>query len=370
MAVEYRYITTAQELADAAQSMSRASTVTVDTEFARSTTYYPGVGLIQIYDGTDCLLIDPLAIDDLSPLVEILTAPHILKVFHACSEDLEVFQYAVGAVPVPIFDTQIAAAALGIGFSMSYANLVEHHLGVALPKEETRSDWLARPLTAAQLEYAALDVVYLLEVFKQQQELLQGAGKSHWVEEECADLSRDIAILVDPMDVYFRVKSAGRMTPSQLNRLQRLCAWREQIARQRNVPRNRVIDEKSLVQVARTDIRSTEDLRHRAGLTARQVGKHGDAMMDVLEQAATVPESEWPSTIEDKQSVRNDHVKLLRKVVEDRAEALKIAPELLAKRRQLEQLLRGGGDELPESLGGWRRQAIGEHLLAALGDLK
>ena len=161
---QYQYVETRVQLLSAVEACKSAGVIALDTEFARFNTYYPIVGLIQIATRDDCFLIDPVALSDLEPLAPLLQNPGILKVFHACSEDLEVFQHALGVIPAPLFDTQIAAAVLGVGFSMSYQALVEHWLGVSLPKDQTRSDWLARPLTAQQLHYAALDVIHLLEV--------------------------------------------------------------------------------------------------------------------------------------------------------------------------------------------------------------
>lgn len=344
--------------------------ISIDTEFARSHTYYPEVGLVQVYNGRDCYLIDPLAMDTLAPLADLLTDTGILKVFHACGEDMEVFQYAVEAVPAPVFDTQIATAALGVSFSISYQNLVEHYLGISIPKEETRSDWLQRPLSDAQLEYAALDVIHLLQVYERQQVALTQAGKLHWVEEECAELGKDISITLPPDVFYTRIKSSSRMKPAELNRLQVLCAWRERLARKLNVPRNRVIDEKTLVSVVRADPREKAALQAEAGMTPRQVRKYGDEVLFLLSEARLVPEHDFPTPQEDTStSGRNEQLKRLRKVVETRAEQLNVAPELLAKRRHLEELVRsedGGNYELPDPFTGWRRDAIGEHLLAAL----
>ncbi|MDZ7686137.1 MAG: hypothetical protein U5O39_14925 [Gammaproteobacteria bacterium] len=217
------------------ESCRQRDVVTVDTEFQRTDTYYPVVGLIQVYDGEICYLADPLALDSLGPFAELLADSSVLKVFHACSEDMEVFDYAVGEIPSPVFDTQIAAAVLGAGFSMSYQNLVEHHLSISVPKEQTRSDWLKRPLTSAQLEYAALDVVYLYDVYREQADALAQQSREQWIAEECAGLGEELAINVDPRQTYLPVESAGRMKPEELNVLRELCAWREGMAREMNL---------------------------------------------------------------------------------------------------------------------------------------
>lgn len=369
----FDYIDSDAALARIVQRLASRPVVALDTEFARSHTYYPEIGLVQLYDGEDCYLIDPLAVDNLDVLGELLTAPGVIKVLHACSEDLEVLQYAVGETPSPLFDTQIASAALGLHFSVSYQTLVEHFLGIAIAKEETRSDWLKRPLTDAQLEYAALDVIHLLEVYYKQRAQLDATGKSHWVEEECAHLGEDISITSPPDETYLRVKSAARMTPSELNRLQALCAWREQQARRLNVPRNRVVEEKALVAIVRANVRDKAGLQDVAGMTPRQVRKFGDEILFLLSEARLVPAQDFPPPLPEAGApVSNDRVKMLKRVVQDRAESLKVAPELLARRRHLEQLVRSGDTagefRLPGALTGWREDVIGRYLLEALQD--
>lgn len=369
--VKYHYVDNEAALVGMVAACRAHAVVTVDTEFARSHTYYPEVGLVQVYDGENCYLIDPLAVGTLEPLAPLLEDTSVLKVFHACSEDMEVFQYATSALPSPVFDTQIAAAAVGVGFSMSYQNLVSHYLGIDVTKEQTRSDWLQRPLTQAQLDYAALDVIYLLMVFNKQHAELAALSRRHWVDEECSMLASDIAITLDPDKCYLRVKSAARMSPAELNVLRLLCAWRERKARARNVPRNRVIEEKALVALARSGAGDTDELQA-AGLSPRQIRKYGDDMLELLKIAQVVPETEYPEPIDDGTAIniRNDQIKRLKQVVDRQAEILGIAPEMLARRRHLEQLLRtgvtGGEYELPGPLSGWRKSAIGRHLLAAL----
>ncbi len=366
---DFVYIDTDGGLRDAVSHCLGREIITVDTEFQRTDTYYPEVGLIQLYSGDTCFLIDPLPLGSLRPLSDLLADTRTVKVLHACSEDLEVFEYAAGQVPSPVFDTQVAAAVLGTGFSMSYQNLVEHHLSITIPKEQTRSDWLRRPLTEAQLDYAALDVIHLYDVFQEQAQHLSDTGRADWVNEECALMTEALAINVDPFAVFQRIRSAARMSPQELNRLRELGAWREEIARRQNVPRNRIVDEKSLVNLARTPPFSREGLS-RAGLSPRQVRKYSEEIFDGLDRAEQRPQEEWPDLLPESENVSNALLKTLRKIVVERAEKLNIAPEMLARRRQLEELLRSGSDtggyELPASLAGWRKALIGDPLLDAL----
>ncbi len=372
MPAPIRYIESEQDLQDAMDACMGKSVVSIDTEFARFNTYYPMVGLIQIYDGEVCYLIDPLVVDDLSSLANLIVATDLVKVFHACSEDMEVFKYCLDAIPSPVIDTQIAAAALGVGFSISYQNMVEHYLSVTLPKEETRSDWLQRPLTKSQLDYAALDVIYLLQVYEIQRDRLQKMQREDWVREECEDLSVDLAIMIEPDSCYHKVKGLWKLDRKQLSVLKSLCAWREVRARELNVPRNRIVEQKSLMNIAIANISRKQDLQYDAKMSPRQVRKYGDDLLFLAAEARILPEEQCPQLVE-KESTRIDSKQLgqLRQVVQDKAEVLSVAPELLTKRRHLEQLLRSedknGNFSLPVELSGWRKEVIGNDLIEALG---
>jgi ribonuclease D len=373
--MSFEIVTDANLLAGIVESCRSKPAVAIDTEFARFNTYYPVVGLVQIYDGDRCYLIDPLEINDLSPLAELLADENVVKVLHACSEDVEVFCDALDVVPTPIYDTQIAAAMLGAGFSISYQNLVNHYLEIQIPKDETRSDWLQRPLTHAQLDYAALDVTHLLEVYQLQVEKLAELGRDDWVAEECASLAQDIPTQIDPNDYYLKVKNLWRLKPLQLHTLKLLCAWRERTARDKNLPRNRVIDEKALFQIAAMDLEDKKAFREKAGVTSKQLRFHGDELVEHLKTWRSVPADELPSPVKKVNSpVSNTKLRALKKLVEDCASELDVAPEMLAKRRHLEQLIRSEADtgkyELPKALSGWRETVIGDVLLREVNGLK
>ena len=370
---QYQYVETMTQLQTAIEVCRSAEVIAVDTEFARFNTYYPIVGLIQIGTSETCFLIDPLAIDDLSPLKLILAEPGILKVFHACSEDLEVFQHSLGFIPTPVYDTQIAAAVLGVGFSMGYQSLVEHYLGISLPKDQTRSDWLRRPLSQYQLRYAALDVIHLLQVYEEQSELLSVADKGSWIEEEFAALGRDIPTMVDPQLAYQRIKGLWQLDRRQLNQLRSLCTWREETARLEDIPRNRIADQKVLMTIVRKNLMDRHRLQQYANMTHRQLRKFGDQIVDVLRVADQMAEDFFPDLISrDETPVSSSTLKRLKKVVDEKAAALSVAPELLIKRRHLEKLIRSsdgqGNYQLPEELLGWRAKVIGEDLLEVLAE--
>lgn len=369
----FQYVVSTDDLAAATRNLGGAKAIAVDTEFARFNTYYPMVGLIQLYDGERCYLVDPLAVGDLSPLGELLANPGVLKVLHACSEDMEVFQHCLGLAPAPVFDTQIASAALGVGFSVSYQALVERYLGVALPKLETRSDWRQRPLSDSQLEYAALDVIHLLQVYRKQSGELDGTPKAAWIEAESRRLGQGIPTIASPEESYLRVKGLWRLDRKQLNVLKALCAWREVKARKENVPRNVLVDQKALFAIARGRLTGRDELRTVAQMKPRQVRKYGDEILFLQAEARRVPEQECPERVPKPDApVSGELMDKLKGVVQERAAALSVAPELLTTRRHLEKLLRSGdeagGFRLPAELTGWRESAVGAALLAALAD--
>ncbi len=371
MAPEYRYIDTDEQLQEVVEACLEVSVIALDTEFARFNTYYPIVGLIQIYTGAACFLIDPLSVSSIEPLKAVMEERSLLKVLHACSEDMEVFQYALGIVPTPVYDTQIASAALGVGFSVGYQALVEHYLDISLSKDQTRSDWLARPLTTSQLDYAALDVIHLLEVYKVQLEALEGGPKLGWVEAESLGLGQGIPTVAAPEDSYKKFKGLWQLNRMQLNLLKDLCSWREITARKEDIPRNRVVDQKSLVLIVKEEISSMQGFQNAAGLTSKQVKKYGDQILAIQAEARLVHEEDCPEIfVRTDAPINNKKLKRLKRVVEERALSLSIAPELLTKRRHLEKLIRSedaqGKYHLPRELGGWRESVIGEALLAEL----
>ncbi len=361
--LEYQHIDAPEQLRAVVAACENVAVLAIDTEFARFNTYYPIVGLIQICNGSDCFLIDPLVVGDLAPLAPLMVNPDIVKVFHACSEDLEVFQRCMGVVPTPLFDSQIAAALLGVGFSMSYQNLVDHYLGIKLPKDETRSDWLQRPLTKSQLDYAALDVVYLFQIHQEQATSLAELGRTRWVEEECTQMGSDIPTMVEPGEFYRRIRGAQKLDRQQLNVLKVLCAWREQEARKRDVPRNRIVDQRVLMTIARKGLNEKTQFQDEANMTPRQLRKYGEQILVLVDEASSQSAGNLPDLMVPNGSpVDSKQLKRLRLMADERAAELGVSPELLVKRRHLEQLMQSQ-DDLPEGLKGWRQNAVGNDLL-------
>jgi ribonuclease D len=364
----YTPIRTDAALAAAAERWVQAPVLGLDTEFVRTNTFYHRLGLIQVSDGATSWLVDPLAARDLSPLAAVFRSPGV-KVLHSASEDIEVFYRALGALPEPLFDTQIAGALAGAGAFLSYQRLVAAYLGVELAKEETRTDWLARPLSPGQLAYAAEDVAYLVPLHERLMDDLEALGRLSWVQEDSAALLDTSRFQEDDEAAYLRIKGAGRLDRRQLGALQALASWREKEARRRDLPRNFVLKEALLLDLAVRRPREERDLRRLPGFDVRQAARDGATWLQLLEEAAERPESELPPRISGKpfSPAAREVETRLRDKVKERAAELNVPPEILAPRRALDALLRlnlGKPDpRLPRELEGWRRQVIGEDLL-------
>lgn len=358
-----------QELAELCARWRQQAAIAIDTEFMRSETFYPIAGLIQVGDGRGCYLIDPLAITDFSPLRELLLDSAVTKVLHSCSEDLEVFQRLLDLVPSPLFDTQIAAAFAGYGFSLGYAGLVKAVLNIDVPKEETRSDWLQRPLSVAQLKYAALDVAHMLVVYGKLLQQLKATGRLQWVKEDCADLVTNARQPDDFTQAYRKVGFAWKLRSQELATLQQLCIWRETEARERNVPRNRLVKEPVLWEIARRQPSDLEQLQRIRDLPPRTLRDYGEQLLAIVAASGASDPASWPERLPPPLAIREAaQLKRLKKHVRDLAEKLGMPVEIFVRKKEYEELLRSSlhGEEfvLPSRLQGWRFEVVGQTLLA------
>lgn len=370
MAVEVCWVDDDRSLAQYCEQWRGEAFLVLDTEFVRTDTFYPIAGLIQINDGTGVYLIDPLAVTDWTPFAALLTDRRVIKVLHSCCEDLEVFKHLVGAIPEPLFDTQVAAAYLNLGFSLGYSRLVQALLQIDLHKSETRSDWLQRPLSQQQIHYAAEDVLHLAAVYRCLRDRLT-EEKIAWVLEDGTEMVSQSSREVDPRETYRAVKLAWKLSSRQLAVLQALCAWREQQARLRDVPRNRILHEQTLCPLACIQPVSLSRLADIDGLHPKTLRKDGETLLELIAAAVALPEDRCPAVLPEPLPVAASVLlKKLRGVAQAEAVRLDIAPELIARKKVLEALLRSGYPrgpyQLPESLQGWRRQVLGQKLLDCL----
>ncbi|WP_271411578.1 ribonuclease D [Pseudomonas sp. Q1-7] len=370
MAIDITWIRDDAALARHCADWRRLPFVALDTEFMRVDTFYPKAGLVQVGDGERAYLIDPLLIGDWSPFAELLEDRAVLKVLHACSEDLEVFLRLTGALPQPLLDTQLAAGYLGIGYSMGYSRLVQSVLGIELPKDETRSDWLQRPLTEMQVRYAAEDVQHLAELYAALEPRLVDPKRA-WMLEDGAELVANLRREVVPEELYREAKLAWKLSRAQLAVLRELCAWREIEARLRDQPRNRILREHSLWPLARYQPDNLVSLARIDDMHPRTVRQDGNTLLKLIREAAETPPEHWPEALpEPLPPDATPLLKKLRAVGQAEAERLGMAPELMLRKKHLEALLKSGYPDgpysLPEGLRGWRRELMGQALLDAL----
>lgn len=370
MAIDIQWIGDDASLAQHCATWRRLPFVALDTEFMRVDTFYPIAGLLQVSEGERAYLIDPLLISDWAPFTELLQDPAVVKVLHACSEDLEVFLRLTGNLPVPLFDTQIAAGYANLGFSMGYSRLVQAVLDIELPKGETRSDWLQRPLSVTQVSYAAEDVLHLAEVYTRLKALLP-AEKYTWVLDDGAELVSNLKREVDPQLAYREAKLAWKLSRQQLAVLQALCTWREEQARKRNQPRNRIIREHALWPLARTQPDNLVALARIEDMHPKTVRQDGEFILQLIKQAAASPAAQWPEALPEPLPLEAAGLlKKLRAIGQREGERLGIVPELMLRKKNLEALLKTGYPDgpyqLPDSLRGWRRELMGQALLDCL----
>lgn len=368
------YVTDNARLGELCAEFSRASSIGLDTEFMRTRNYFPRLGLVQV--GMDGLvaLVDPLAVSDFGPLCTLFADPNITKVLHSCAEDIEVLTYLCGAPPSPVYDTQVAASFLGHGFQCSYQALVEALFGVALPKEETRSDWLRRPLSASQVEYAAQDVIYLPAIEQALSAVLGEQGRMEWATEEIERMVAVCACQQEPGECYLSHKSARSMNARELYLFRDLCAWREQRAMRRDLPRSFIMPDKSLSRIAHVWPENFRQLATIDGLTPGMVRRHGKRIVSMVQEATCAPEETLPGTLVPMPRSRRipQVVGELREHVLATADELGLPPELLARKKLVTDLVHnrfiGEDDPVPEELKGWRYPVIGEALVAMLAE--
>jgi ribonuclease D len=360
-------ITESGPLAELCARLSQSDFVAVDTEFMRESTYWPLLCLIQIADEHVAAAIDPLAEGiDLAPLLDLLTNNEdVLKVFHAGGQDVEIIYNLTGKTPHPIFDTQIAAMALGQGEQIGYASLVESWVGVALDKGARFTDWARRPLDKRQIDYAIGDVTHLATIFPKMLKKLIKTGRGDWLNEEMERLADSSNYANPPEEAWHRVKVSGRK-PDMLGRLKALGAWREREAQGKNLPRGRIAKDETLADIAAHPPRSQADLGKVRGLSPTWASNDiGARMIAAIEAAVPLSEDEMPPRADRKPGLTKDGAlvaDLLKLLLKIRAKEINVAARLLARSDELEQLAAGQRKELA-ILEGWRFEQFGQDAL-------
>ena len=361
-------ITDSASLANLCSRLSSARFITVDTEFMRENSYWPELCLIQIADEHEAAAIDPMADGiDLKPLLDLLTEnDDVLKVFHAGGQDIEIVYNLTGKTPYPLFDTQIAAMALGQGEQIGYQNLVETYLGIAVDKGARFTDWSRRPLDKRQIEYAIGDVTHLSVIFPKMLDRLRKTGRGAWLDQEMERIADPENYRNDPEESWRRVRIAGRK-PEVLGRLKALARWREMEAQGKDLPRGRIVKDETLADLAGSPPKKQADLARVRGLSAAWAQNDiGARLMAALEGAKPMSADEMPPRDDRKPGMGKegalvaDLLKLLLKI---RARDIDVAAKLLARTEELEALAAGQRDGLA-MLEGWRYDQFGKDALA------
>ena len=360
---EMHYVDTPQALTQLCQELQSASVIAVDTEFIREKSYYAKLCLLQVASDSVIACVDPLALDNLDELLVILYNPDKIKLFHAAWQDLEIFFDQWNRIPAPVFDTQVAAALLGFSDQIGYANLVEQLLHVELDKSAVRTDWSQRPLSTQQLNYAADDVYYLLNIYPLIKQRLDELGRIDW-------LTEDFNTLVDPANyakspdiAWQRIKGYGRLKPRQLAVLQGLAAWREQEAERRNKPRKWILSDDLLLTLARQTPTNPAKLEKVRGLTPNQFNQFGETLATEINKALELPRDVWPEVSQidrlspEQECLADTLMAYLRLLGQQN----QISPASLATRKEIEKLVRGQRN-IP-LLHGWRGYLVGNALL-------
>ncbi|GMR18861.1 MAG: ribonuclease D [Gammaproteobacteria bacterium] len=359
----FLYIDTDNTLIETCQQLGESEFLALDTEFIRERTYFSQLCLIQIADENTVACIDPLAISNLSPLRDLLFSKKITKVMHATHQDMEIFFKLWGALPEPVYDTQIAATLLGMGESIGYASLVKKMLAVDLDKSHTRTDWSQRPLSPKQLEYAADDVRYLAQLYPVQKQKLQSLGRLEWLKDDFSALCLPDRYQTKPDDAWRKVKGIKKLKRKQLAVLQQLAAWREQQAVKRDKPRRRVVSDEALVDLSRLQPNRVSELSGFRSINEKTLRSNGESLIGLVKSALALAPEKWPELptrhplTADEDALVDALAALLKLISAD----VRITASSIAARKDLENLVRGGREL--DVLKGWRYQHAGQQLL-------
>ncbi|MBE7185170.1 MAG: ribonuclease D [Methylobacterium mesophilicum] len=359
-------ITTQSELEAAIETLKRSAFVTVDTEFIRETTFWPELCLIQMAAPGATALIDPLAPGlDLKPFFDLMGDETVLKVFHAARQDIEIIFHLGGLIPHPVFDTQVAAMVAGFGESVSYDQLVSRVTGAHIDKSSRFTDWRQRPLSDRQLEYALADVTHLIEVYEFLAARLEKEGRASWVNEEMNILTNRDTYDPHPEDAWKRLKMRVRK-PIELAVLQSIAAWREREARERNVPRQRVVKDDALFEVAQQQPKDTAALgRLRTIPKGWERSSTASGLIAAVQAAMAIPKEDLPKVPKPAQGSEGSNAasELLKVLLRQVADQQGVAAKVLASSDDIDRLASDGENAEVAALQGWRREVFGEKAL-------
>jgi ribonuclease D len=361
--MQERFVDSPDALRELCADLHGSEWLALDTEFIREKTYYPRLCLIQVCNGEVAACVDPLRLPDLQPLLDVLYDGRILKVLHAARQDLEIFLHDHGRLPMPIFDTQPAAALLGHGDQIGYANLVKLLLDVELPKDQSRTDWSQRPLDEQQQRYALDDVVYLGKLYLHMRGHLFDRERLQWLAADFATLADPHTYYPNPDSMWQRIKGRQVLRGRQLAILQKLASWRETQARERDLPRKWVLKDEVMIELSRRIPSDMPGLSKIRGLEPGLIRREGQVLLDLIASGAEAPREQWP---QDKARVKplsanqDAMVDLLSAALHLVADQHQLSPLAIASRKELERMVRGEAD--CTLLEGWRHLLAGKAL--------
>ncbi|MEM9100906.1 MAG: ribonuclease D [Pseudomonadota bacterium] len=361
--MQFNYITEDSALSQAVNIWMKQAFVAIDTEFVRDKSYYPMLGLVQIAVDGVCHVIDLVSIKDTTPLKQLIVSPNIVKIIHACGEDVDALFHHFHQLPSQLFDTQMAAALLGIGPQVGYSYLVEHYFDKTVPKGLSRADWLARPLSEDLLNYAADDVAYLEAIYEKQVNTLKSRGLYDYFLEDCNAILDKKRYHPIPEDMYLKVKGAFRLKPKELAVLRELAAWRELKAREQNLPRNFIVKDAALLEIAKIQPNSVGRLSKAKDLHSSDVRRFGQRLLRCVELGLAIPEMDKPARIVNILDVQHSKPLLeeLRSIASQAAESMNIPLSYLVNKKFLEQYILFRLDKLsepPRLWRGWRKALL------------
>lgn len=379
--MDYQYIEDQTEFNLLCERLAKADVLAIDTEFVRTRTLYPKLGLLQVCDGNELALIDPVTIANLTPFWQLITNKDIVKVLHACSEDLEVFLHSGSTdtqqcKPVNLIDSQIVMSFLGHGLSMGYAAMVQHYTGVELDKSASRTDWVKRPLTTKQLDYASADVEYLYQIYPQ---IIKDVKEKGWLKQAIQEsqlLIEKKCLPIDEHSLYKNIKMNWRLSAKQLNTLKYLTTWRYLQAKQRDISLGFIVKDNTLLGLAQSLPISVEAMYKLEGVEVRDIKNKGNTLLGVMRQAQSVNESDYPKKITrlDNHPQYKPFYKLIKSFIQKTAEENGLTADNLASKRQINQFLAWHfnlndvkNNQGPvELIYGWRLALFGKELQALM----
>lgn len=362
MTIEYKTLETAETLVEWTSAQQGISWIAIDTEFMREKTYFPQVCLIQAATENGIVCIDPLAIEDLSSFGDLLLRDDVLKLLHAGRQDLEIFYQLFNKVPEPVYDTQIAASLLGMSEQIAYARLVQDLTGNEVDKSQTRTDWSRRPLSDAQLEYAASDVVHLHRIYQLQTEALEHRGQQHWLDDDFRALTDEGLYDGSSENLLKRVKGHRKLKGKGLLICKNLAEWREKLAREKDLPRKWILPDDQLLDISRIAPASSKDLSQIRGISSKTVKFHSDTILGIISAASSADRSEYPALKEamiltEEQKATAD---LLMAVVRQLSSNACISAGYVASRADVDAMVYYRDSN--KLMTGWRKHLVGDVL--------